>query len=465
MHSGNPMIMTLQEANAPAPKHVDARVLVVDDDAILRLQLLHLLGKFVTEVRVAEDGAKGLAQWRDWRPDVTVTDILMPEMDGLEMSRAIKAEDAEAQIIVVTADTADVNLKRALQLGVQRYITKPVDVLLLTDAIDKCLRDRELGEELRLTRQVAELTSELKRQLTEKESAEAALQKEKAEQQVLIGRLEEAHNQLLQSEKLASLGQLAAGVAHEINNPMGFVSSNLGSLRIYAERLLALFDAYDAILASLPDNSPERLKTAQARKQADVEFLKEDLLSLIGESAAGIDRVRRIVNDLKTFSHIDSAEWQFVNLNDCIDSTLNLTAKEFANKAEVIKRYGNIPEIECLPSEINQVLLNLLLNAVQAVDQGGKVSVRTGSENGSVWLEVTDTGCGIPPENLKRIFDPFFTTKPVGTGTGLGLSITYGIVRKHNGHIDVQSEPGKGTTFRIVLPIRRHDAQPLPEAG
>jgi two-component system, NtrC family, sensor kinase len=447
------------EANTVAPKRSEARVLVVDDDPILRMQLQHLLAKFVAEVRVAADGVQGLALWREWHPDVTVTDILMPEMDGLEMSRTIKAEDADAQIVVITADTADVNLKRALEIGVERYITKPIDIMLVTDAIDKCLRDRQQRDELRLTRQVAELTEELKRQLAETQRTEAALQEEKAEQQVLIRRLEEAHNQLLQAEKMASLGQLAAGVAHEINNPMGFISSNLGSLRTYADRLLALVATYEGVIASLPPNAPERAQVAQARTQADVEFLREDVLTLINESAAGIERVRRIVRDLKTFSHVDSSEWQFVNINDCLDSTINLAGNEFVgHNVQVIKQYGQVPDIECLPSEINQVLLNLLLNAVQAVDGQGTVTVRTGSEDDRVWLEVSDTGCGISPEHLKHIYDPFFTTKPVGTGTGLGLSITYGIVRKHSGQIDVQSQPGQGTTFHIVLPVR-HAAQ------
>jgi two-component system, NtrC family, sensor kinase len=445
--------MPTPEANTVAPKRTGARVLVVDDDPILRLQLQHLLAKFVAEVRVAANGALGLAVWREWRPDVTLTDILMPEMDGLDMSRTIKTEDADAQIIVITADTADINLKRALEIGVERYITKPIDILLVTDAIYKCVRDRERGEELRLTRQVAELTRELQQQLEEKQRTEVALQKEKAEQQVLIRRLEEAHNQLLQSEKMASLGQLAAGVAHEINNPMGFISSNLGSLRTYADRLLALVDTYEDIVASLPQNSPERAQIAQVRKTADIEFLKEDVLSLINESTIGVERVRRIVKDLQTFSHVDSAQWQFVNLNECLDSTINLASNEFGQKVQVVKQYGQIPDVECLPSEINQVLLNLLINAVQAVEDHGTITVRTGNEDGRVWLEVADTGCGIPPANLKRIYDPFFTTKPVGTGTGLGLSITYGIVRKHNGSIDVQSEPGKGTTFRIALPV------------
>ena len=438
-----------------AAELMQARVLVVDDDPILLTQIRHLLGKYVAEIKTAGDGAAGLALWREWRPNVTLTDILMPVMDGLAMSQAIKAEDADAQIVVITADRADANLRQALDIGVERYITKPVDVHLLLDAIRKCVRDRRQKEELHLAQQVAELTRELQRQLEEKERAEKALQKEKAEQQVLIGKLEEAHNQLLQSEKMASLGQLAAGVAHEINNPVGFVSSNFGTLRTYAERLLGILALYEETAAALPDDSPLRRKLEQAKQAADVEYLKEDMLALIRESADGVDRVRRIVLDLKTFSHVDAVEWQAADLRQCIDTTLNLAAHEIKYKADVVKEYGEIPDIECLPAQLNQVLLNLLVNAAQAIDRKGTITVRTVAGEGEVRVEIADTGCGIAPENLNRVFDPFFTTKPVGTGTGLGLSITYSIVRKHNGRIEVESEPGKGTTFRLVLPVRQ----------
>ncbi|MDD5248928.1 MAG: ATP-binding protein [Rhodocyclaceae bacterium] len=443
------------------PEVIQARVLVVDDDPILQAQLMHLLGKFVTEVRVAGNGADGLALWREWQPNVTLTDILMPVMDGLEMSLAIKAEDPDAQIVVITADRADANLRQALDIGVERYITKPVDVHLLLDAIRKCVRDRRHSDELHLARQVAELTQQLQRQLADKERAEAALQREKAEQQVLIQKLEEAHNQLLQSEKMASLGQLAAGVAHEINNPVGFVSSNLGTLRTYAERLLAVMAIYEKVIAALPADSVYRQMIEQARQAADVDYLKEDMLTLIRESAEGVTRVRQIVLDLKVFSHVDAVEWQATDLHRCIDSTLNLAAHAIKYKAEVVKDYGDIPDVECLPAQLNQVLLNLLVNAAQAIETQGTITIRTSADADEVRIAISDTGCGIAPEHLNRVFDPFFTTKPVGTGTGLGLSITYSIVRKHHGRIEVESEPGKGTTFRVILPIRQ---APVAEA-
>jgi len=438
-----------------ASELIDARVLVVDDDPILLAQVRHLLGKFVAELRVAANGAEGLALWRTWRPHVTLTDILMPVMDGLAMSMAIKAEDPAAQIVVITADKADENLRKALDIGVDRYIGKPLDVHLLVDAIRKCVHDRSQGEELRLARQVAELTQELQRQLEEKVHAETALQKEKAEQLVLIRKLEEAHNQLLQSEKMASLGQLAAGVAHEINNPVGFISSNLGTLRSYSERILGVLAIYERVTETLPADSPFRRSVEQAKQVGDIEYLKDDMTTLIRESIDGVNRVRQIVQDLKVFSHVDSMEWQAVDLHRCIDSTLNVAAHELKYKATVVKEYGTLPDVECLPAQINQVLLNLLVNAAQAIEREGTVTIRTAVEADMVRLEISDTGCGIAPENLKRVFDPFYTTKPVGSGTGLGLSITYGIVRKHNGSIEVESEPGTGTTFRVTLPIRQ----------
>ncbi len=254
---------------------------------------------------------------------------------------------------------------------------------------------------------------------------------------------------------MASLGQLAAGVAHEINNPVGFVSSNLGTLHTYAERLLAVMAIYEKIIAALPADSVYRQMVEQARQTADVDYLKEDILTLIRESAEGVTHVRQIVLDLKVFSHVDAVEWQATDLHQCIDSTLNLAAHEIKYKAEVVKEYGDIPAIECLPAQLNQVLLNLLVNAAQAIEKQGTITIRTSADADEVSVAISDTGCGIAPENLTRVFDPFFTTKPVGTGTGLGLSITYSIVRKHHGRIEVDSEPGKGTTFRVILPIRQ----------
>src|SRR5574343_1138295 len=187
-----------------------------------------------------------------------------------------------------------------------------------------------------------------------------------------------------------------------------------------------------------------------------MDYLKEYIPTLMHESRDGIQRVRKIVQDLKDFSRVDARqEWESVDLHAGIDSTLNIVNNEIKYKADVVKNYGPLPEVQCLPSEMNQVFMNLLVNAAHAItSERGTITISTGAEGPNVWVEVADTGAGIAQENLKRIFDPFFTTKPVGKGTGLGLSLSYGIVQKHSGHIDVKSEPGKGTCFRITLPVR-----------
>ena len=263
------------------------------------------------------------------------------------------------------------------------------------------------------------------------------------------------------------MGQLAAGVAHEINNPIGYVHSNLGSLENYLGKLFELMDGYrEGETAMQPDHAAvqalQRLKGS-----LDLDFLKQDLPALMNESKEGITRVRKIVQDLKDFSRVDGAEeWQWANLHQGLDSTLNIVASEIKYRADVSKRYGSIPDIECLPSQLNQVFMNLLFNAAHAI-QGprGAITLSTGQEGDSVWVEVADSGSGIAPENLSRIFDPFFTTKPVGKGTGLGLSLSYGIVRKHNGRIEVTSEPGKGATFRVILPIHQSERRSATQAG
>ncbi len=286
------------------------------------------------------------------------------------------------------------------------------------------------------------------RQLT---SAITELEQEKAAQRRLIDQLEDAQNQLLQSEKLASIGQLAAGVAHEINNPVGFVNSNFGALERYVDSLFSLIDAY---------GSAEHAAEAPAiRQRIDYEFLKEDVAALFKESRDGLERVKRIVQDLRDFSRVDSSlEWQLANLHTCLDTTLSVATNEIKHKADVVKAYGEIPEIQCLPSQLNQVFLNLMVNAAQAIAQHGTLTLATGAEEDWVWVAISDTGGGIAPEHQKRIFDPFFTTKPVGKGTGLGLSVSYNIIAKHNGRIEVESELGKGTTFRIWLPVRQTTA-------
>ncbi|WNB77980.1 ATP-binding protein [Methylomonas koyamae] len=275
--------------------------------------------------------------------------------------------------------------------------------------------------------------------------------------------LQDIQAQLLQSEKMSSIGQLAAGVAHEINNPVGFVKSNLNTLKRYIADLLDLADAYQKAEAAVADAG---LLTAigAVKRRIDLDYLRRDAPELLEESLDGINRVTKIVQDLKDFSYPqrNNDAWQWADLHAGLDSALNIVYNELKYKADVVKRYGELPLVNCLPSQLNQVFVNLLVNAAYAIDKHGVITVATGSAGDKVWIEIGDTGCGMTDEQLSRIFDAFYTTKPVGKGTGLGLTISYGIVKKHGGEITVRSSIGSGTTLRIELPV---DAEHANDTG
>lgn len=308
------------------------------------------------------------------------------------------------------------------------------------------------------TEALSRAKQQLETDIEERNRAQILLKQQFTQLEGLHRDLQEAQSQLLQSEKMASIGQLAAGVAHEINNPIGFVHSNLGTLENYIRDLFKIIEAYEACEGKLPpDTVPGDV--VFLKRQLDLPYLKEDIPALMSESRDGITRVRKIVQDLKDFSRLDSTpDWQYANLHQGLDSTLNIVQNEIKYRADVVKEYGEIPDIECLPSQLNQVFMNLLVNAAHAIEgPRGTITLRSGSDADEVWVEVADTGKGIAEESLGRIFDPFYTTKGVGKGTGLGLSLAYGIVQKHNGCIEVQSEVGKGTTFRVTLPKKHQE--------
>jgi len=298
----------------------------------------------------------------------------------------------------------------------------------------------------------------ISRDITERRRIEDEMQVQLIELTELNHKLTEAQNQLLQSEKMASVGQLAAGVAHEINNPIGYINSNLGSLKGQVEDLLGVLDAYEKAIPALAGNADLLADIEMAKTMADIEFLRQDIVNLIDESLEGVQRVKTIVENLKDFSRVDTAEWHYANLEQGLESTLNIVWNEIKYKADVVKEYAGLPEIECIASQMNQVFVNLLINAAQAIETRGVITVRTGFDDDTVWVEIEDTGNGIKPEHLNKIFEPFFTTKPVGKGTGLGLSLAYGIVNRHHGRMVVCSEVGKGTAFRVTLPrVRKTD--------
>ena len=301
-----------------------------------------------------------------------------------------------------------------------------LDVTERHNAVDDLQRYQAHLEELveTRTREVGAANQQMAQDIAKREAAESELQRRYMELTELNIRLSDTQGQLVQSEKLASIGQLAAGVAHEINNPIGYVHSNLGALGKYLEDLFSVLAAYEAAEPSLAD--PElRGKLKALRQKVDLDFLLEDIPVLMRESKEGITRVKKIVQDLKDFSRVDSKqEWHWANLHEGIDSTVNIVANEIKYKADVVKAYGELPDVECIASQLNQVFMNLLVNSAHAMGaERGCITIRTGLKDDQVWLEFSDNGSGIPEEIRSKIFDPFFTTKPVGKGTGLGLSL------------------------------------------
>lgn len=279
------------------------------------------------------------------------------------------------------------------------------------------------------------------------------LEEKNKELESAYSELKSAQAQILQQEKMASIGQLAAGVAHEINNPVGFIMSNLGSLKKYIGRFAEFIRAQSETITETATASPEIIgRVNSLRKSLKIDYFLEDSISLISESTDGAERVKKIVQDLKSFSRVDEAEWKLADINTGIESTLNIVWNEIKYKATANKELGDIPMIRCNPGQLNQVFMNMMVNAAHAIEKQGEITIRTWKDNDYICVSIADTGKGIAPATIKRIFEPFFTTKDVGKGTGLGLSIAYDIVKKHKGTIDVKSEVGKGTTFTVRIP-------------
>jgi PAS domain S-box-containing protein len=297
---------------------------------------------------------------------------------------------------------------------------------------------------------------------------EKQLRRSKLELQYTVKQLQKTQAQIIQSEKMASIGQLAAGVAHEINNPVAFMSSNLNAMAQYQAQLAEILQKSMKIINTLGDSPkagqlPDSTGAAVAEvqelaEQIDLEFLFEDFPQLIEESQEGALRIRKIVGDLKDFAHPGEEQRLAADINQGLDTTINIAWNEIKYKAKLIKDYGDIPPVTCYPQQINQVFMNLLVNAAQALEKDGQILVKTRHVDGHVVIQISDNGCGIPEAIKPKIFDPFFTTKEIGKGTGLGLNMAYNIIKKHKGKIEVESTEGCGTTFTIVLPEMAIDA-------
>jgi len=275
------------------------------------------------------------------------------------------------------------------------------------------------------------------------------------ELETVIAEFKSTQQQMVQQEKMAMVGQLTAGIAHEINNPIGFISSNIFSLGKYCERLLMLIEAQqEALLSVKPDShQTEQLKTV--RHNLKIERVIRDIPEMIRETMEGVDRIKCIVNALKNFSRMDDSEMQLTDINQCLESTLNIANSEMTHKTMIKREYGELPQILCYPQQLNQVFMHLLVNAAHAIDTEGEITVRSWHAQERIFISFSDTGCGIPEHQLLRIFEPFFTTREAGRGTGLGLSINNEIVRNHGGEIRVDSKVGKGSTFTVSIPLER----------
>ena len=281
-------------------------------------------------------------------------------------------------------------------------------------------------------------------------SYRADLERQNVELAARKAQLERLQAQIVHSEKMAGLGQLAAGVAHELNNPAGFIIGNMALLRGYLGRLELVLSIYER--ASLPPDEAAELQLT--KKEIGYDALLPDLRSMIADSIEGAERIRDVVKNLRLFSRIDDAEFKRVDLHESIDSTIRLLSPYYgSSRIRLTREYGALPPVNCYAGQLNQVWTNLLVNAAQAIKRQGEVKISSRVDDESAVITISDTGCGIEPEQLHRVFDPFFTTKPVGEGTGLGLSITYRIIEKHGGTIDVESVPGAGTKFRVSIPI------------
>lgn len=429
-------------------------ILIVEDDDISRSLLKNMLIEMGHNVRESEDG-KQAWEWLRQNPcHLIITDWLMPELDGLELCRKIRSASFSCYmyVIMLTSKDRKKDLVDAFRAGADDYIPKPFDPEELRARVMTAFRVVELEKRHRqLNETLVQTASQIEAKNKKLETA--------------LRRLEDTQTQMIQSEKMASIGQLAAGVAHEINNPTGYVSSNLKTLSDYLKEIGQLIQKYQDLMEKLTDGKSSGVRNSEDivaiqnirafEKDIDISFLLEDIDDLIGDCREGTDRIKKIVQDLKDFAHPGEDKLQSMDINKGLESTLNVVYNELKYKATLHKEFGDIPLVNAYPQQLNQVFMNILVNAAQAIEKKGDIRIVTQQKDDFVEIEISDTGCGIDPKNISRIFDPFFTTKDVGKGTGLGMNIAYNIVKKHDGTIDVRSEPEKGTTFTIRIPTEK----------
>jgi signal transduction histidine kinase len=405
------------------------RILIVDDEPIIRTIFSSFLAeKYDCETAASSDEALVHLASREYA--LVMSDIQMPGRNGVELLREIRSRYADVAVIMVSGIDRPQRIRDALQLGAVDYLTKPCELEVLGFSVERALERRELM-----------LTARSYRADLERQNVELAARK---------AELERLQAQIVHSEKMAGLGQLAAGVAHELNNPAGFIYGNMELIGGYLGRLELVLSIYERTALS-PSEAAELELT---KEEIGYDALLPDLRSMIADCVEGAERIRDIVKNLRLFSRLDDAECTRIDLHESIDSTIRLLSRYYGGgKIRLIRDYGDLPLVNCFAGQLTQVWTNLLVNAAQAINGDGEVKISTTSAGESVVIRISDNGSGIDPAHLSKIFDPFFTTKSVGEGTGLGLSISYGIIERHGGTITAESVVGAGTTFRVSIPI------------
>lgn len=432
------------------------RILIVDDNPTNLGVLSDFLDEKGYEVWIAKSGDVALQRIEYALPDLILLDIMMPGMDGFETCRYLKnkTETCEIPVIFMTALSDTDSKVKGLNLGAVDYITKPF----------------QQGEVLARVKLHLKLYKLMRQVAKQNQTLEEKVQERTFELNQMMEELKTMQVQLIQNEKMSSLGQMVAGVAHEINNPINFIYGNLEPAEEYIENILNLIEMYQLY-------HPEPDAAIQAyQEDIELEFVQEDLIKILSSMKVGATRILEIVKSLRNFSRLDESEIKEVDIHEGIDSTLmilqnRLKVKPEHPEIEVIKEYGNFPNMECYPGQLNQVFMNLLANAIDAIeecysegnieefeDNYCKIWISTELQNSDeVVIKIADNAKGIKEEVVNRIFNPFFTTKPVGKGTGMGLAISYSIVvDKHGGKLECNSKVNVGTEFIIRIPINQN---------